>query len=162
MKKSKNCIGLTLIDEQSSVKYLTLTLSLMGNILQESRNSLGALGTHYTEHFFAKLRRISYDDSRTDTFLWALVSDLLFEELSYENNINVSSPKRASSSGATLSPDPNFYFRPLNISMNEVLNFYIINTDFSNYINLFRNVKITEKNYDFWEQKFFLKNFPNA
>ena len=51
MKKSKNCVGITLLDKQTCMKYLTLTASLLGVIYQEKETSIGSLGTHFTEHF---------------------------------------------------------------------------------------------------------------
>ena len=82
MRKSKNCIGTTILDRQTCIKYITLVSSLIMQLYQTRDTSFGAFGTHFEEHFFSKLRRISKGDDRSDSFLCALISNLLLEELS--------------------------------------------------------------------------------
>ena len=138
MKKSKHCIGLTLIDRQTCIKYLTLTASLMKQIYQDKIVSMGALGTHFLEHFFSKLRRISHNDNISEMFIWSLISNILFEELSRENKIEVKPPKRLSSSGAIITPNPIFHEnRIFGSSLLSMLKLFLKSFNMMPFIHLF-------------------------
>ena len=153
MKKSKKCLGVTLMDKQTCIKYITLVSSLLTQIYQKSETSLGALGTHYTEHFFAKLRRISHGDNRSDTFIWSIVSDLLFEELCISNNIEIKVPKRSSSSGVLLKPQKMYQTHPFSESLVSILKLFNQYVQFDEYVDLF-TLTFNNDEYSFFEDNF--------
>ena len=162
MKKSKKCVGITLIDKRTCVKYLTLVASLLIQIYQNKETSIGAFGTHYTEHFFSKLRRISHGDNRSDAFFWSLLSDLIFEELSKKNSINITVPKRVSSSGVLLKPQNAPKLSPFKKSMQAVLNMFNKFLSFSEYKQLFSFISDNNEEYYFFEDDLVECNKPNV
>ena len=153
MKKSKNCVGITIMDKQTCIKYITLVSSLLTQVYHKVETSMGALGTHYTEHFFAKLRRISHGDNKSDTFLWSIVSDLLFEELCASKNINNRIPKRSSSSGALLIPQKIYQTHPFSESLLSILKLFNKFMQFDYYAKFFP-FTLNNDDYTFFEDNF--------
>ena len=142
------------MDKQTCVKYLTLTASLLNQIYQKTETNMEAFGTHYIEHFFSKLRRLSHGDNCSDIFIWSLISNFVFEELSKNNSINISIPKRTSSSGVSLKPNNVQVFAPFKNSMKETLKLFSKYMNFESYKHLFPLQIEDNPHYDFFEDNF--------
>jgi hypothetical protein len=86
--------------------------------LRESRDtSLGALGTHPLEHFFALVRFLMGGRGRADDFRRAARNALLWKHASAELGIEIATKSKSSNSGVRVSESdrfvefPNFTFR---------------------------------------------------
>ena len=154
MRKTKNCYGITLMDKQTCIKYITLVASLLMQLYQKKDTSIGAYGTHFEEHFFSKLRRISNQDNRTDSFIVSLISNLLLEELSNNNKIKIKVSKRSLSSGVILKSTSVQQMHSFGESFFSILNLFAKFFNLNPFISLFPFDIDDNKEYTFFEYNF--------
>ena len=103
-QRSDNIVGhpFTLFNMDFAKKYIMLTWSLAHPIANKRCAQLGALGTHFLEHFFGKNRRVNNGDDNNQNFERTVHFHILSSILQRDLNMKISQPKRLSSSGARI------------------------------------------------------------
>lgn len=89
----------TLYEKKYCSKYLSLCAALSVQISQKNAIDLGALGSHYLEHFFGHVRRVSKGDDSADMFISKCNDAIMKHIISKKLEINTHEVKRVSSSG---------------------------------------------------------------
>jgi hypothetical protein len=84
-------------------EYLSEALSLVFLIMTEDSLHLGACGTHFVEHLFGNLRRVSHGDDSDVQFRKKLVDLVMERILSEKLGLSQPKPYRRSDSGVILS-----------------------------------------------------------
>ena len=100
-------------------KYLILAWSLTQQTSDPRCVQLGALGTHFLEHFFGTNRRVNNGNDTAENFERAIQFHLLSSTIQREINLKTTQPRRTSSSGARLPEEKKEIFEmPLIHGMN--------------------------------------------
>ena len=95
---------MTLFDPIWIKKYMSLTISLTRVIADRKEVHLGALGTHFLEHFFGMVRRFCKADDSASNFEKSVENILIYKLIQKENNSfqRYEQPHRISDSGIFL------------------------------------------------------------
>jgi hypothetical protein len=107
--KPENRRPITLLDGDTCEKALSLCYYLLVQLSDGKDIRLGALGTHFLEHFFGLVRRLNHSDDRYKPFLFSCIRTVMLNELKTNYNITIKVPSRASDSGAKITNDPKLY-----------------------------------------------------
>ena len=91
---------MTIYDPVWMKKYLSLTISLVKILVDERSVHLGALGTHFLEHFFVMIRRFCLSNDSVAEFEKTIDDIIIFKLLQKEHCSHIESPTRRSDSGA--------------------------------------------------------------
>ena len=113
----------TLFNEDFAKKYIVLAWSLVHPVADGRCVQLGALGTHFLEHFFGKNRRVNNGDDSNRNFERTVHFHILSSILQKDLNLKISQPKRLSSSGARINKDSELFEIPLIDGMTIAYNF---------------------------------------
>ena len=108
---------LTLMDKKWCSKHLSLCSSLVCLLIDPRALELGALGSHWLEHFFGLIRQVSRGNDSYEKFEYSAYNAVLSHFIEKEIGLQITSPKRVSSSGASLSESDNIIACDLIISL---------------------------------------------
>lgn len=108
---------LTLMDKKWCSKYLSLCSSLVCLLMDPRALELGALGSHWLEHFFGLIRQVSRGNDSYEKFEYSAYNAVLSHFIEKEIGLQITSPKRVSSSGASLSESDSIIACDLIISL---------------------------------------------
>ena len=99
--KGRN-LKMMLYDRVWCKKFISLTYSLSSIISDPRSVQLGACGTHFLEHFFGLVRKLSKGDDSAKMFEKGVDLVLIKKVLKNKFNVKISTPRRLSDSGARL------------------------------------------------------------
>ena len=97
----------TLMDKKWCYKFLSLCQSVICVLFDPQAVDLGSLGSHWLEHFFGQVRQLSKGNDTYERFEECVYNSILSNILEQEIGIKLISPKRVSSSGATIEETEN-------------------------------------------------------
>lgn len=86
-------------------EYISTTICIAGLLVNEPSVNLGACGTHFLEHLFGSVRRLSRGDDTHMRFIGALKNTYLERHLLKDLEIPPINTQRRSDSGRTVSDD---------------------------------------------------------
>lgn len=118
-------------------QYISVTLGIASLLCTEKELHLGALGSHFVEHLFGNVRRISRGDNTHTKFLKTMQLHLLEEKLCNELNIRSNKQERRSDSGVIVTdplPSEFLYFGDYLLQAKQLMDTFIKfynNMDFS-------------------------------
>ena len=109
---------MTLFDLIWMKKYMSLTLSLT-KVLNDNREiHLGALGTHFLEHFFGMVRRFCHGNDSATSFQTSVENIIIFNLIQKENILEENKQPGRSDSGTYLDEETGKIVEvPINVCM---------------------------------------------
>ena len=145
-KQRRNRLGgqnkwMTLYDIIWMKKYMTLAISLTKVLIDPRSVHLGALGTHFLEHFFGMVRRFCHGDDSASSFENTVENIIVLKLLQIENIKEASIQPSRSDSGCVLKEEHEEIKQiPLNICMWLAAELFIqfgslLNEDLSKAVN---------------------------
>lgn len=109
---------MTLYDVIWMKKYMSLCISLTKVLVDPKSVHLGALGTHFLEHFFGMVRRFCHGDDFVSSFQNSIENIIILKLIQNENNYDISKQPGRSDSGSRLKEENRMIKEvPLKVSM---------------------------------------------
>ena len=97
---------------------MSLCISLTKVLVDPKSVHLGALGTHFLEHFFGMVRRFCHGDDFVSSFQSSIENIIILKLIQHENNYDISKQPGRSDSGSRLKEENRMIKEvPLKVSM---------------------------------------------
>jgi len=94
-------------------EYISITLGIAILLATEKQLHLGVCGTHFLEHYFGSIRRISRGDNTHNRFMKSMKNVLLERILTYTLCLNPNISEGRKDSGVIIDGDFEFECRPI-------------------------------------------------